>query len=276
MDKLPEVVVFGPGMLAIVEALVAAMPGEVLWNGLATIQDGEIVLSDLYVPRKQLVTTASVDAPDAIAEYVEHHPNADVSTLRYFGHSHAGMSTFFSSVDDDNIKRQLALGDPKSPTWMVSTVHNKKREVTARLDVYVPGFGAFSSPLKVAVRHDALDAYVEKIAHEIAEYNEKEKAARIASRDWPQFDFRGLARLDDRIRSADYAGGSYLANHTAWNRERRLAEDSLTPVDAKTAASEREKDPFFADERGVPARNDANDRETRLNRLLRGKKSRHV
>ena len=80
MDKLPEVVVFGPGMLAIVEALVAAMPGEVLWNGLATIQDGEIVT----IVGRQL---AAIDAPkmEQMVNTPPVYQAADVAVYRFLG-----------------------------------------------------------------------------------------------------------------------------------------------------------------------------------------------
>jgi len=82
---------------------------------------------------KQIVTGGDVDAfPSAIINDVKY----DISDMVVQWHSHVEMSTFFSGVDQRNIKDMLKLYP-----LLISIVVNVKQEYTARLDIRNIAYG---------------------------------------------------------------------------------------------------------------------------------------
>ena len=82
---------------------------------------------------KQIVTGGDVDAfPSAIINDVKY----DISDMVVQWHSHVEMNTFFSSVDQKNIKDMLRLYP-----LLISIVVNVKQEYTARLDIRNIAYG---------------------------------------------------------------------------------------------------------------------------------------
>lgn len=125
-------VYFTNAVLQAINYIVMNSDKEVAWLGrVEQLDDGNYLVSDLYLP-KQTVTGASVDIdPDALANLALEIMDAghDPDTLRYHGHSHVDMGVTPSQTDQNHMMEYLEGVD-----WFIRSIHNRKGNL--RVDVF--------------------------------------------------------------------------------------------------------------------------------------------
>lgn len=97
-------------------------------------EDKDLVVEDVDIFEQEVSGGHSDIDNGALAKFIHEKTQAgeDLSQWRFWWHSHAEMSSFFSPTDTDTIDRSSNM------PWMASFVTNKKREDKARLDLYEP------------------------------------------------------------------------------------------------------------------------------------------
>jgi len=109
--------------------------GEVSGLGLVDVIDGQMVVSDVFLP-KQECTSADTDLDQqAVAQLMMELDNegVDLGKLRFWWHSHADMEVFWSGTDTGTMQ-ELSGGD----TFLLSMVVNKKHDRKLRVDMFNP------------------------------------------------------------------------------------------------------------------------------------------
>lgn len=117
------------------DRLIAMVPGEVGWFGVVNDEDSDfIIIEDIIVP-KQKVTGASVDYDAAGIESLMDEHSDVIHKVKYFGHSHYTMDSYFSSIDiDDFIKPMSETGID----YFICHVENKEGKSETRIDQFKP------------------------------------------------------------------------------------------------------------------------------------------
>jgi hypothetical protein len=164
-----------PEAEAYVRQVVAECTGEVGGLGYCTREEDGTFLIYKFVVLSQEASSSGVDFDDdAQHEELQRAAEAgEIDCLRVSWHSHGGMGTFYSSTDEDAIRRYQASGVP----YLVSLVYNRKGEVKPRLDV-------FDSETVPAITFDKVD-YEVLPTEEFADIREQAKAdAKRLVRTW--------------------------------------------------------------------------------------------
>lgn len=138
--------------------LVARMDAEIGWFGVVEELDGYPYVVDILVP-KQEVSGSAVDYDElGLAELLEE--NIDVcDKIKYFGHSHVNMSSYFSGVDTGNfIQKMMSVPGCNS---FICHVQNKKGESQTRMDLKIP-FRCTISMRQIIVVPDDVEAWAKE------------------------------------------------------------------------------------------------------------------
>lgn len=109
-------------------------PTEVGGLGSVEEREGELIVTDVFLIEQEATGGDFELDPGAQAMFINDwiSRGRDVAELKFWWHSHAGMDTFWSVVDE-NTMRRLA-GD----TYVISLVGNRRREHRTCLTVMKP------------------------------------------------------------------------------------------------------------------------------------------
>lgn len=116
------------------QALVQHTEGEVACFGYCTIipEDQEVYVDTLFIVPQE-ADKSQVDFVTAGLPYAIEKAIADdrLDDLHFCIHSHGNLNTFWSSTDDDMIRKMGSTAE-----WFVSAVSNRKGENRGRIDLY--------------------------------------------------------------------------------------------------------------------------------------------
>lgn len=158
------------------EEYTALCPVEIACMGYAKLEDDNVIVDEVFlVP--QVISLSSVQFIDkGLPWAVQKAMDEDrLNELRFCWHSHATHGAYFSSTDEDMV-RKIKKSGPLP--WFASTVLNKKGSTHAQLDYFKPDgpLGAFTDhvtiELDVLVEGSKIDQAAQRLA-EIEEYAEK-------------------------------------------------------------------------------------------------------
>lgn len=131
--------------------------GEVSGIGKSVInEDGDAVVTDIAL-FDQECTGATTDIDDeALAKFMNdlHQAGESLADWNLWWHTHADMSVFWSSTDDNTIAEHSGNHD-----YLISIVTNKKGDLKGRLDVFPKDNSPFKKQFN-PVKYDDLDIEV--------------------------------------------------------------------------------------------------------------------
>lgn len=143
-------------------AYIEACPMEV--GGLGTIEwrDGKLVVTDVFLLEQEVTNVKTLLDPAAVHRFLNAwvRDGKDPALLKFWWHSHADMSVFWSEMDMATI-RQFTQED-----WLVSLVGNHKRETRTRITSSLPFPFAFDF-IPVEVIPDVDEAVVKAAREEV-------------------------------------------------------------------------------------------------------------
>lgn len=133
-DLRKPVVLFHPIALYKIQSWVKEASGEVSGYGLVIPHPEGFWIQDVYLPEQDCGGASTEIEPQAVADILMECTDKGVDTtkLKYWWHSHADMSVYWSGTDEDTIK-DWVTGD-----YVISSVFNKKGEVKHRVDLKTP------------------------------------------------------------------------------------------------------------------------------------------
>lgn len=132
--EIPTVEIM-PAVLTKLQTYVEVCPGEISGFGLMRIDEGKLIVDEVFIPSQwSAATSTEIDAEDLAAflgELIER--GVDPSQLQLYFHSHAGMDVFWSSTDIQTMESAF----PYAP-WILALVLNRRGALKACLHVYQP------------------------------------------------------------------------------------------------------------------------------------------
>lgn len=185
--------------------------------------DGFIYVNDLFLIPQE-VSSGGVDfleegLPYAIAKA---ESEDKLEQLRVCIHSHAGVSTFFSSTDTEMV-RKIKESSPMLP-WFVSAVFNHKHETYAQVDLFsspLPGLDHIIFPAEITVEAD--DEISSQAETEIKQFVKEKTYTKINMKnnkkkdkpDDPNPDWH-MSQWDDTQHDMDLREEAMQRNWTVW------------------------------------------------------------
>lgn len=142
---------------------------EISWMGRILIKEDDrgkyLYIEDVFLLKQECGPAETTIDATALGELITTLPPEDMNRIRFWGHSHVNMSTYWSGTDLEAM-RQLRTGGIN-----VYTVFNKKGDHLTRVDVcdgildyYVDNVKdvSYEQPTMAAIVEEHVDAYVER------------------------------------------------------------------------------------------------------------------
>jgi len=111
---------------------------EISGIGKSSIIDGIIYIEEICVFDQECSYGNTILNEDTLAKFFSDKvkQGESVKNWNVWWHSHGNMDAFFSSTDNENIKKMGRLAD-----YIISIVLNRKYNIQGRVDIFNPQFG---------------------------------------------------------------------------------------------------------------------------------------
>ncbi len=160
----PAVVTIPADVKQLIELYITQCKYEISGLGTVECRDGELEVTGIYLLEQMVTSGDTLLPPEVVAQFLAEAPERgiDLSKIRLWWHSHATLSSYWSSTDE------ATIDSFDSASWFVSIVGNHAGDYKARVDFFPTG------PIPVRLGQSATletihsDQEVEKVRDEIA------------------------------------------------------------------------------------------------------------
>jgi hypothetical protein len=128
----PVVVTIPANVRQLLELYITQCKYEISGLGTVESRDGELEVTGIYLLEQVVTSGDTVLSQEAVAEFLAEAPRRgiDLSKIRLWWHSHAALSSYWSSTDE------ATIDSFDSAPWFVSIVGNHAGDYKARVDFF--------------------------------------------------------------------------------------------------------------------------------------------
>jgi hypothetical protein len=124
-----------PAVFARLQAYVQESPGEISGFGLICVEDGNLVVDDIFIAPQHCSAASTAIADGDLDRFLSDllERGGDPGRLHLYWHSHADMDVFWSDTDVHTLESAFPQAE-----WVLGLVTNRRGELKTCLYVYAP------------------------------------------------------------------------------------------------------------------------------------------